>query len=255
MNLWKLEWLRLLRTRRIMILFALFIVFGFGEPLLTRYLPDIINHSSNTGNSSIKVTVVSKPTAVQGFTAYANEAIGLGLIVTVIIAAYSLVIDTKTSLSTFYRTRTSKATTLLLPRYVIITAAIICAFIVGTLTAWYETTTLFGHTNFTDIIVGTLYISLYFMFVTAVVSFASSIVRSLMATVGLALGILILLPIAAVGSVTQWMPTTLPTALSDLLANKHMASYFIKPSLVAAGAIVLLLGGALWPLKTREIEE
>ena len=38
MGLWRVEWLRLVRTGRWIALAAVFLLLGLGEPLLTRYL-------------------------------------------------------------------------------------------------------------------------------------------------------------------------------------------------------------------------
>lgn len=255
MNLWKLEWLRLLRTRRILILFAVFVIFGFGEPLLTRYLPDIISHSSNANSSNIKVTVISKPTAAQGFAGYVGEVSGLGLIVTLIIAAYSLAIDAKPSLSAFYRTRTTKASILLLPRFTVMSAATLGAFMVGTLTAWYETTALLGHSAAHNVITGMLLTCIYWVFCIATVTLTASLVRSIMATVGLAFAILVLAGLLTISNLEQWNPATLAPSMNDILSAKHTASYFVKPSLVTIGFIVLFLALALWRFKIREVEE
>lgn len=255
MNLWSLEWFRLLRTRRLLILFAVFIIFGFGEPLLTRYLPDIISHSSNANSNNLKITVVSKPTATEGFAGYISEVSGLGLIATLIIAAHSLAIDAKASLSAFYRTRTSKMSTLLLPRFTVVAAAVVVAFIVGTLTAWYETTAVLGHTAAHDVIMGTLFTCLYWVFCIAVVALAASIVRSVMAIVGIAFAILVLAGLLTINALDQWNPATLAHSMNDILSAKHTASYFVKPSLATVGFIVLFVGLALWRFKTREVEE
>lgn len=255
MNLWKLEWLRLLRTRRILILFAVFVIFGFGEPLLIRYLPDIISHSSNANSSNLKITVVSKPTATEGFTGYINEVSGLGLIVTLILAAYSLAIDAKVRLSTYYRTRTTKATDLLLPRFTVITVATLGAFIAGTLTAWYETTAVLGHSAAPSVIAGMLLTCLYWIFCIATVALAASIVRSIMATVGLAFAILVLAGLLTIQTLDQWNPATLATSMNAILSAKHTASFYLKPSLVTVGFILLFLAIALLRIQTREVEE
>ena len=71
---------------------------------------------------------------------------------------------------------------------------------------------------------------------------AASVVRSTLATVGISLAVLLLLPIAGtVRPVETWLPTTLATAPADLLTRAHPPSHYI-PALavaVAAGAAAL----------------
>ena len=47
MNLWRLEWLRLIRTPRALALGAVFVFFGLLEPVLTRYQSQIFRHVGN----------------------------------------------------------------------------------------------------------------------------------------------------------------------------------------------------------------
>ena len=47
MSLWRLEWLRLVRTPRAPALGAVFTFFGLLEPALTRYQGQIFSHLGN----------------------------------------------------------------------------------------------------------------------------------------------------------------------------------------------------------------
>ena len=42
MNLWRLEWLRLVRTHRLLVLLGVYLFFGLTGPLTARYLPQIL---------------------------------------------------------------------------------------------------------------------------------------------------------------------------------------------------------------------
>src|SRR6266498_4580379 len=253
MNVWKLEWLRLVRTRRLLVLFAVFMIFGFVGPLTARYLPEILGNSA--GDSNIKVTVESKPTPADGFREYMSNISQLGLLAVVIIAAYSLAVDAKTSLSIFYRTRVAKTVDLLFPRLTVVTLAAVCAFVVGTFTAWYETTALLGHVATKDVLVGGLYLCVYWVFCTATVAIAASLVRSVLAVAGLSLGFLLLYPIAgSVKSLKRWWPSALTSSLTGILSNQHDAAYYYKPMMVTIGVIIVFLGVALLRIGTREVE-
>ena len=43
MTLWRLEWLRLVRTRRLVVIIAVYVFFGLTGPLSARYLGEILN--------------------------------------------------------------------------------------------------------------------------------------------------------------------------------------------------------------------
>lgn len=253
MNIWKLEWLRLVRTKRIVILLVVFVAFGLIGPLGARYLPELINNSPNNGG--ITVTVTAKPKPVDGYVQYMSNVSQLGTLVAVIIAAYSLAIDAKTNLSVYYRTRIKQVTKLILSRFVVITMATVGTFIIGTIAAWYETTALLGNISIKNLIVGALYISIYWIFSIATVALAASFVRGLLATVGLSLGMLISFPLLSViKPISHWLPSELVGSLSALVGNQHTAAYYFRPTVITLCATVISLGIALWRFKVREIE-
>ena len=47
MTLWRLEWARLVRTRRLVALLAVYLFFGALGPLTVRYLQQIVNRFGN----------------------------------------------------------------------------------------------------------------------------------------------------------------------------------------------------------------
>src|SRR5579872_138955 len=251
MNIWKLEWLRLLRTQRLLILLVLFILFGFIGPLTARYLPQIIGSSVSGG---VKI-VVPQPTPQDGIAEYLKNVLQIGLLVISIIAVYSLAIDAKTSFSIYYRTRVREPIKLVLPRFIVISAAVLTTFIVGTLTAWYETTALLGSVPAKDIIIGSLYICLYWIFCIAIVLLATSLVRGLLASAGIAIGVLILLPILeSFSAIKQWMPTILSGSMNALIANQQHPSYYYQSAILTGVLIILIFFIAIVLLKNREIE-
>ena len=111
MSVWKLELLRLWRTKRWIALLVSFTIFGFIGPLMARYIAELIG--TTAGNITI---IVPPPVPADGFTNYIKNSMQIGLIVAVVIAAGALAVDAKTGLSIFYKSRISKPAKLLLPR-------------------------------------------------------------------------------------------------------------------------------------------
>jgi hypothetical protein len=82
MGLWRLEWLRLIRTPRALSLGIVYLAIGLIEPVATRYASTLLAH---VGNGA--VVRLPKPTPVQALSSYVSEATLIGLIVLVSIAA------------------------------------------------------------------------------------------------------------------------------------------------------------------------
>ena len=168
MSLWRLEWLRLIRTRRLVALLGVFLFFGFLGPLSARYMKQIIENFG--GNIQI---VVPDPVPADGITQYVGNAIQIGLLVSVGIAAAALAFDAKPQMGIFLRTRVRRMRDIITPRYVVTAVAAIGSFVLGSVAALYETVILIGSLSIGGWLLGMLLGSLYLAFaitVTALVA-------------------------------------------------------------------------------------
>lgn len=213
---WRLEWLRIWRTRRLIALMATFLILGFGSPVLTYYLPDLIKNSSSNG---IEITIPEQ-TAIDGIAGYAGNIAQIGSLVVVVVAAATLALDARPGLAAFYRTRIQGRAMLVLPRYLTVTAASIAALALGTIGAWYETTILLGTVPVGALLKGFAVEALWIVFVCSMVLLFSSIVRGLLGVVGATLGLL--LALALLGSFSfaaSWSPTRLSGSMADFMRD------------------------------------
>jgi len=205
MGPWRLELLRIWRTRRLIALAATFLILGLGSPVLTYYLPDLVKNSAN----GVQL-ILPKQTAADGIASFASNIAQLGTLVVVVVSAATLAIDADQGLAAFYRTRIRRPLLLVMPRYLIITAASIAALALGTLGAWYETTVLLGSVPFGSLMLGFALEALWLCFVTSIVAFFTSVLRGVLSAVGASIAFL--LGLSFLGSLTAastWMPTRL----------------------------------------------
>ena len=94
----------------------------------------------------------------------------------------------------------------------------------------------------------------YFTLATAVTAFAAALVRSTIGTVGIALGLLILLPIASViRPIANWLPSALVGAPASLVNGSYQLPHFVPALAVAAAGIAVALAAAVRLLGRREI--
>jgi ABC-2 type transport system permease protein len=249
MNLWRLEWLRLIRTPRAITLMAVFIFFGLVEPVLTRYQSQILAHVGNG------VRIVAPPaTPAQGMNGYISEITGIGLIVVVVIAAGALSFDARHGLSIFLRTRVTNTWQLVMPRYTVSAAAAAAAYLLGTLAAWYETDLLIGSLPAGAVFAGYLCAAVYLAFAVAVTALAASVVRSTLASTGIALAILLVIQVAGTfRAIHDWLPSTLVSAPVDLLSGAHQLTHYLPAFAVAVAVSAGALAITVRRLAVREI--
>jgi ABC-2 type transport system permease protein len=247
MGPWRLELLRLWRTRRLVAFAATFLILGFGEPVLTYYLPEIVKSAGN----GVQITV-PEPTAAGGIAGFANNVAQLGTLVVVVVAAATLSIDAHPGLAAFYRTRVHRPTFLVLPRYAIVTAASVATLALGTLGAWYETTILLGSVSFGALMGGLALEALWICFVTSIVAAFTSAIRGVLGVVGASIALL--LGLALLGnlpSVSSWLPTRLAASGADIV--QRSAGDIWHAAIVSGGATVAALILAVNRLGRRQL--
>jgi ABC-2 type transport system permease protein len=249
MGLWRLEWLRLTRTPRALTLGAVFVFFGLLEPVVTKYQSQLFRHVGN----GIRISF-PPATPAQGISSYVGELNGIGLIVVVVMAAGAFSFDARHGLATFLRTRVASIWQLVTPRFTVWATAAAIAYLLGTVAAWCETELLIGAPAVAGLLAGILCGAVYLAFAVAVTALAASVARSTLATVGTALAVLLLIPIAdAFHAADIWLPTTLASAPVDLVSRAHQLSHYVPTFAVTVAASAAALAIAALRLRAREI--
>src|SRR5215475_14542623 len=159
MSLWRLEWLRLIRTPRALSLCAVYLAIGLIEPVATRYASTLLAHVSNGAEVRLP-----KPTPAQALSSYVSEATLIGLIVLVSVAASAYGFDARPGLAAFFRTRVPGMWQLVAPRFAAAAVAGAAAYLIGTLAAWYETHLLIGSLPVGGLLAGLLCGAVYLTF-------------------------------------------------------------------------------------------
>ena len=235
MTIWRLEWLRLARTRRLLVIAGVFVFFGLTGPLSARYIGQIVNRFG--GASGVKIQFPT-PRPADGVASFTSNATQLGLLVVVMVAASALAFDARREMAVFLRTRVGVAD-VVLPAYVVNAAAAIGGYLVGVVAAWYETWVLLGAPPAGPMLAGTAYGALFLAFGVAVTAAAAAWVRNGLGAAGVAIAVLLGLSVASVlGPVKPWLPTSLAGALPDLVRGTSLTHY------LPAAAVAVVLSAA-----------
>lgn len=252
MTLWKLEWLRLVRTRRWIALLGVFLFFGFLGPLTAAYLPEIIGFAGG----DLEGATVEFPPAVpsDGMVQYVSNAMQIGTLVAVVVAAGALAFDAIPEMGVFLRTRVSDVRSILAPRVVLTTVFVVVAFVIGALAAWYETWVLLGPLDVGAMMVGIGYGSLFLVFVVALVAAAAGRSNSVLGTVMVSIVVLLVMPILGISdAIGRWLPTHLGGSLGALTAGDLTASDYLPAAAVTVVVSAALLWLAVWLAERREL--
>ncbi|GGO34666.1 hypothetical protein GCM10012286_04100 [Streptomyces lasiicapitis] len=248
MTLWQLEIARLLRTRRALVLAALFTFLGCTAPLLEHYAADILASATSDG---VRVEL-PPPTPADGIASYESNAQQLGLIGVVVVASSALCFHARPQAFVFYRMRVARRRDMVVPRYVVVVGACVAAYLLGLFGAWYETTLLIGDPGVPRTLAHGGLMSLHLAFVVAGVAFIASFFRSVLASVGSSLGVyLVALPaLSVVDFVEPWTPQALADSAAPLVSGSDGLGHYVVPAAVSAGLTVLLLAVSIQRVQT-----
>lgn len=248
MNLWRLEWLRMTRTRRWVVVLGVFAFFGILGPFSARYIGEILERFGG----GVEVAF-PEPIPADGIAQYVGNAQQLGLLVLIMIAAGALTMESRYEMAVFLRTRVKDPVRLVLPRYVVVAGTGIVAFFVGILLAWYETSVLIGTPEAGPMIIGSALFAVYLMFAVAVVALAGVRLKNVVPTVITALAVLLVLPlIGLVPSVADWLPSHLVGALDGLLRGDQVSDY-LKALAVTLALVIGFLYSTVRSMERREL--
>jgi ABC-2 type transport system permease protein len=248
MSLLRLETLRMVRTHRWLLLVGVHVLFGVIGPLTARYIDVLMQQVGG------EMTVITPdPRPIDGLVQFVSNVSQVGILAIVVVAAGALAFDSHPERAAFLRTRVPRAGQLLVPPYLVTTAATIGAYVTGTVVAVGLSVALLGPLPVGAIVVGTLLASIYLALAVAVVALVASFVRTQVGTVLAALGSLIALPMLAMVAVLRpWLPSELLTA-TLALAEGAPASDLLRAALVAVLATIGALVLAASRLERREL--
>lgn len=238
MSLWRLEWLRLVRTRRLVALIGVYVLFGMLGPLMARYMSDILQHVS-----SDVVVIAPEPLPQQGIANYTSNANQIGLLVYVLVVSSAVALDAQREMAVFLRTRVHDYGRLLVPTCALSIGAGAGAFVLGTAAAWCGTALFLGPIGAGGLLVGTVLVVLYLTFIASVAAALGacldSVLTTAVGTIAVALGLGL---VGAIGSVGHWLPSNLLGAMTILPFGGDPGSFVgsILVTSIATSALFVL---------------
>lgn len=218
---WRLEWLRLRRTPRLVVLAVVFAFLGLTGPLSVRYLPELLDRFA----SEMDVTM-APATAADGIASFTKNAQQLGVLAVVVLAVGPMGFVTRRGLAWFYRTRVTRPVDLVLPRLVATAAVSVGAHTLGLALAWYETAVLIGKVPVGAMLGGWALSSLFVVLAVALAMAAAGVLGSATAAMAVSVGVLWLLPVAGLRPpLERWLPPHLAAAPAQLAAGGTVAGH------------------------------
>jgi ABC-2 type transport system permease protein len=249
MTIWRLEWLRAVRTRRLVAILGVYVFFGLTGPFTARYINDIL---ARVGSGDVRIEA-PPPTPADGIGQFVGNASQIGLLVVVLIATSALAFDARREMAVFLRTRVDSVASIVVPAYAVNVGVAVGGLVAGSAAAWYETTVLLGAVPVLPMLAGIALGAVFLAFAIAVAAVAAAVAKSVISAAASAL--IVLLGLALVGNITgvgRWLPTTLVGAMPALVRGASLGDY-LPAAAIAAALTVAALAAAIGIGGRREL--
>lgn len=248
MKMVKLELLTWLRSKRMLIIFAVFLFSGFTSPLMSYYSNDIINTISN---SDTKI-MLQDPKWIDLIASYFKNVSQLVMFVSAYLIADVCRLGRDRSLQLYFKTRASHSGKILYPKLFVSLLMVIIGALIGGLCALYVTWVYFADFNLSRALQGLsiqLIGLLIFATISAVISFwiNSPFISALIVEIF----IFIAMFFDAVEDFKKWSPTSLlkpQSILTDGVSNQDFGYSLIVGVTVC---LILLVISYFRPLRRK----
>lgn len=225
------------RTKRVLVVVAVFALFGLGSPLLAKFTPQMLTMIEGAEQFA---DLIPEPTTTDSMSQYIKNITQFGFIIAVLLGMGAVAGEKERGQAALILSKPLPRWAFLLSKFAAQALVYAAAFLIAALGAYYYTAILFEPFQFGGFIAGNGLLLLWVLTFTAVTLLASTLTRSSGAGAGLALlGAVILL---LAGSIPQIAPFA-PGALVAWAGQLGLATA-VPPqggALVANSVLVIIL--------------
>ncbi len=210
-----------LRTHRLLIVGAVFLVFGMSTPLLLKFMPQLIEMAGDD-----IVIQMPAPNAVMAMTEYAGTLVQVGVLVAVLVAMGSIARERERGLAAMILSKPVGRGAYVTAKLAAASATFIIALALGSAACYGYTVGLIGPANTSGFLGMNLLMALFFVFSLAVTLLCSSLFRNNVAAGGVALGVLIgQALLAQIPLIGDYVPGQLVGWGTGLLSGPHPTAW------------------------------
>ena len=241
--LFKKEFSGQLRTYRLLIVVAVFFVFGLGTPLMLKYLYALVPAES----VAISIPEFTTADVVKSYISSLGQ---LGLIAAILVAMGSVATERESGTAAMTLSKPVGYGSFILAKLAALAVTFGVAIVVGAVGCYLYTVVLFGNPGEFDFFIATLLGALYLLFCLAVTVMYSSFVKSPIAAGGLSLVTLAAIAgTAGLPGMKDYSPGALLSWAEDVAAAGGPNSWWV---LIVSVVLIILTTVAGWQVFKRK---
>jgi ABC-2 type transport system permease protein len=225
------------RTKRFLMVLAVFLLFGLVSPLMSKMLPELIK--SEPGGEEL-VKLLPPPSAADGLASYLDFIGSFGYILVILLGMNAIAGEKETGTAGMILSKPMPRWVFVLSKFTAQSLVYTLAILVGTLTVYYCTFVLFGAVDALILIQISLLLLLWLLTYAAAVLLASVMGRTVATAAGVGLGLAVAIGLARnIPHYGKWTPNGLMAWATGLLENAE--STLVNPGALAGSLAMLLL--------------
>lgn len=237
------------RTRRLVIVAVVFLLFGLGSPLLARYTPEILK-SVGTGVPGAAITLPPATTA-DAVAQLAKNVGQLGILIAILLAMGSVASEKERGTAAFLLTMPASRGGFLFAKLVALGTTLLAAMALATAGAWLYTTALFEALPIPGTIAMGFVLWLELFTFASITFLASTAFASQLVAGGVGFVALVVLSIlAAIPVIGVWSPIAASSVADDLGLGIAPTAWI--PAIAGCLLCIVVSAAAAWAVFRRQ---
>ncbi|NJN53857.1 MAG: YhfC family intramembrane metalloprotease [Anaerolineae bacterium] len=228
------------RTRRVLVVAAIFLVFGLTSPLLAKFTPQLLTSIEGAEQFA---ALIPEPTTADAVAQYIENITQFGFILVIVLGMGAVAGEKERGTAVMILSKPLPRWSFLLSKLITQGAVFGLALLLAALGAYYYTAVLFGGLAFGPFLLGNVLLWLWLMVLATVTLLGSTIADSTVAAAGIAfVGAVILLLAGSLPHIGPLMPSGLVAWASQLgleTATSTTLSASVPPT--NGGALVMAI--------------
>jgi len=238
------------RTYKMLIMLAVFIIFGILSPLTAKLLPQILTSFMPEGMS----ITLAEPAAIDAWTQFFKNISQIGIIVTVILFGGMLSGEISKGTLINMLTKGLKRSSVILAKYMMASVIFTVSYAVAAALSYVYTSYLFDGSELSNLLLSLLCLWLFGLFLLSVLMLWASVTQSgyaaLLLTGLVAASLMILNIIPAAG---KYNPISLAVNNVALLTNATEPYQLYMAGGVAIAGIIVFIAGAVLVFRKKQL--
>lgn len=211
-----------LRSYKLIIVCAVFVLFGFAMPLSIKYLPELVKLA---GDEGVKIEFPA-PTAVQALQEYARNMVQIGVLVAVLVTMGAIAREREQATAAMTLTKPVSRGAFVLAKLLAVSTTFALAVAVGAFACYLYTLVLFGEANGVGFLALNLLMGLFFVVCLSITLLCSSFFKNQLAAGGVALvAIIVLSLLSSIPWIGPFMPGQLPSWGAAIVAGANSSAW------------------------------